>query len=90
MTANAASRSTLPLDWRDLALLGEQIVGAPSLAAQRDHILATASRLLAGEVELWLHEGLFHLPGANGETLFPTEPGSPAQRDPSFGRTNST
>jgi sigma-B regulation protein RsbU (phosphoserine phosphatase) len=80
MTAGSASRSTLRVDWRDLAILGEQIVGASSLATQRDSIVAIASRLLDGEVDLWLHESLFHLPGANGENLFPQAPGSSAMQ----------
>ena len=44
----AAPRSPLSSDWRDLASLGEQIVGAPSLAAQRDRIIAMTSRLVDG------------------------------------------
>jgi phosphoserine phosphatase RsbU/P len=80
MTADSASRSTLPLDWRDLAILGEQIVGASSLTAQRDSIVAMASRLLDGDVQIWLHEALFRLPGADGEKLFSGEPDSSAMQ----------
>ncbi|MFT3893336.1 MAG: GAF domain-containing protein [Anaerolineales bacterium] len=80
MTADSASRSTLPVDWRDLAILGEQIVGTSSLATQRDNVVAVAARLLDGEVDLWLHEGLFRLPGTDGENLFPQEPTSPAMQ----------
>jgi hypothetical protein len=32
----AASRSPSSSDWREIASLGEQIISAPSLAAQRD------------------------------------------------------
>ena len=41
---SAATRSPLPLDWRDLASLGEQLVSATSLAIQRDRIIAMTSR----------------------------------------------
>ena len=59
----AAPRSPLSSDWRDLASLGEQIVSAPSLAAQRDRIIAMTSRLVEGDVDVWLRENLFRLPG---------------------------
>ena len=59
---SAASRSPHSSDWRDLASLGEQIVSAPSLAAQRDRIIAMTSRLVQGNVDVWLHENLFRLP----------------------------
>ena len=77
---SAASRSPLSLDWRDLASLGEQIVGATSLAAQRDRIIAMTSRLLDGEVDVWLRESLFRLPGLDEEVLFPKEPESQAMQ----------
>jgi len=80
MTADSASRPPLSLDWRDLASLGEQIVGATSMATQRDRIVDMTSRLIDGEVDVWLHEGLFRLPGLDEEMLFPKEPGSPAMQ----------
>ena len=72
----AASRSPLPSDWRDLASLGEQIVSTTSLAAQKDRIVAMASHLVEGEVDLWLHENLFRLPGLDETPLFPDQPAS--------------
>jgi sigma-B regulation protein RsbU (phosphoserine phosphatase) len=45
-----------------------------TLAAQRDLVLETAARLLHGQVELWLDEKLFRLPGLNQTPLFPAEP----------------
>jgi hypothetical protein len=69
-----ATRSPLPLDWRDLASLGEQIVSATSLSSQRDQIMSMTSRLMSGEVEVWLKEHLFRLPNIEGELLFPEEP----------------
>src|ERR1700752_1582175 len=70
----AASRSPLSSDWRDLASLGEQIVSAPSLAAQRDRIITITSRLVEGDVDVWLHENLFRLPDMDEELLFPERP----------------
>lgn len=60
--------------WRALANLGEQLVSAPSLAAQRDRILAMTRRLLAGDIEVWLDESLFRLPDSDAPSLFPPEP----------------
>src|SRR5215510_286036 len=70
----AASRSPLSSDWRDLASLGEQIVSAPSLAAQRDRIITMTSRLVEGDVDVWLQETLFRLPNIEEELLFPEQP----------------
>ncbi len=60
--------------WRTLSRLGEQLVNAPSLAAQRDRIIAMARRLLNGEIEVWLDENLFRLPDRDSQPLFPVEP----------------
>ncbi|MCI0551413.1 MAG: GAF domain-containing protein [Anaerolineae bacterium] len=76
----AASRSPLSSDWRDLASLGEQIVSAPSLAAQRDRIIAMTSRLVQGNVDVWLHENLFRLPDMEEEFLFPEQPSMPGMQ----------
>jgi len=76
----AASRSPLSSDWRDLASLGEQLVGATSIAAQRDRIVAMTSRLLEGDVDVWLHENLFRLPDTDEESLFPAQPLSPGMQ----------
>ena len=76
----AASRSPLSSDWRDLASLGEQIVSAPSLAAQRDRIIAMTSRLVQGNVDVWLHENLFRLPDMEEEFLFPKQPSTPGMQ----------
>ena len=58
----ATSRSPLSSDWRAIASLGEQIANATSLAEQGEHILAMTSRLLQGEVDVWLDEKIFRLP----------------------------
>jgi len=70
----ATPRSPISSDWRDIASLGEQIVSATSLSEQRDHIIAVTSRLLGGQVDVWLHEHLFRLPNLSEGTLFPDEP----------------
>ncbi len=63
-------------EWRELARLGEQLIITTSLSAQRDQIVAAASRLLKGDVDLWLDENLFRLPDAREETTFPPYPDS--------------
>src|ERR1044071_8042685 len=69
-----ASRSPLSSDWRNIASLGEQIANATSLAEQRDRITALTSRLVQGDVEVWLDEKIFRLPNLTGGNLFPEEP----------------
>src|SRR5574339_628329 len=76
----AAIRSPASSSWRDIASLGEQIVNAPSLAAQRDHITAMTSRLIKGEVDLWLDENVFRLPGLQTENVFPERPPLPGMQ----------
>ncbi|NTW11817.1 MAG: GAF domain-containing protein, partial [Anaerolineales bacterium] len=73
---SAASRSPQPLDWGDLAALGEQIIGATSLAAQRDQIHAMVSSLIKGDAAVWLQEDLFRLPDSNNELTFTQRPAS--------------
>src|SRR5512134_1641207 len=73
---SAASRSPQPLDWGDLAALGEQIVSATSLAAQRDQIHTMVSSLVKGDAAVWLQEGLFRLPDSNNELNFTQQPPS--------------
>src|SRR5512138_1784872 len=75
-----ASRSPLSSDWRDIASLGEQIVNATSLAAQRDYIVAMTSRLVTGEVEVWLDEKAFRLPNIEEKKVFPDEPELPGMQ----------
>src|SRR5215207_9877789 len=70
----SGSRSPRSSDWRDIASLGEQIVNATSLAEQRDHIVAMTSQLVKGDVSVWLHEKVFHLPNVEEGNLFPEQP----------------
>ncbi len=71
-----ATRAARPetWDWRQLASLGEQLVSANSLAAQRDRIVSVTNRLMPGQVDVWLHENLFRLPDWDAERLFPPQP----------------
>jgi sigma-B regulation protein RsbU (phosphoserine phosphatase) len=71
---NADARSPESSDWRALAGLGEQLVSTTSLVDQRNRIIDMTRRLVAGEVDVWLHESLFRLPDWNEPSLFPPEP----------------
>jgi len=62
------------LDWGDFAALGEQIVSATSLAAQRDQIHSMVSRLIKGDVDVWLQDDLFRLPTTEEEINFAQSP----------------
>jgi phosphoserine phosphatase RsbU/P len=70
----ADSRSPISADWREIASLGEKIVSAPSLSAQRDIIVGATSRLVQGDVQVWLRESLFRLPTLVEGSLSPEEP----------------
>lgn len=76
----AASRSPLSSDWRNIASLGEQIANATSLAEQRDHIVAMTSRLVQGDVDVWLDEKIFRLPNLKEGDLFPEQPELPGMQ----------
>ena len=71
---NTATRSPESSDWRALASLGEQLASTTSLATQRDRIITMTRRLVAAEVDVWLHESLFRLPDWDEVQLFPPEP----------------
>ncbi|HEX9385448.1 MAG TPA: GAF domain-containing protein, partial [Anaerolineales bacterium] len=70
----ATSRSPLSSDWRAIASLGEQIANATSLAEQRDRITAMTSRLVQGDVDVWLDEKIFRLPSLKEGDIFPEQP----------------
>ncbi len=63
-------------DWRELASLGEQLLNATSLSAQRDRIEGMVTRLVDGEASVWLNESLFRLPDWEGPPIFTPEPSS--------------
>lgn len=60
--------------WRQIIQLGEQLMQQEALAARRDLIRETVGHLLDCQVEVWLDEGLFRLPGLNQTPLFPAKP----------------
>jgi sigma-B regulation protein RsbU (phosphoserine phosphatase) len=70
----AENRSPDFSDWREIASLGEQLVSTASLIAQRDRIVSMTSRLIAGRVDVWLHENLFRLPDWDSKRQFPPRP----------------
>jgi serine phosphatase RsbU (regulator of sigma subunit)/putative methionine-R-sulfoxide reductase with GAF domain len=76
----ADPRSPHSADWREIASLGEQIVSAPSLSDQRDIIVGITSRLVKGDVHVWLREGVFRLPSLTEGDLFPEEPTLPGMK----------
>ena len=61
-------------DWRQLASLGEQLRNEDSLGAQRDRIVAMTSRLIKGNVDVWLNENVFRLPDWEDSYVFPPQP----------------
>lgn len=73
----ADPRSPLSADWREIASLGEQIVSAPSLSAQHDIIVDITTRLVNGDVHVWLREGVFRLPNNPEKIQFAEEPELP-------------
>src|ERR1041385_8631690 len=74
------SRSPTATDWRDIANLGEQIVNAASLAEQCDYIINITSRLVKGDVDVWLDEKIFRLPNIEAGKAFPEQPESPGMK----------
>jgi serine phosphatase RsbU (regulator of sigma subunit)/putative methionine-R-sulfoxide reductase with GAF domain len=69
-----------PSAWRQIILLGEQLLARTDLAAQRAQIVALAARLFDASARLWLDERLFRLPGRNLTPVFPAAPSSEAMR----------
>jgi serine phosphatase RsbU (regulator of sigma subunit)/anti-sigma regulatory factor (Ser/Thr protein kinase)/putative methionine-R-sulfoxide reductase with GAF domain len=60
--------------WRQIVLLGEELMRMESLATRRDLIVEVTARLLGGQAELWLDEHAFRLPGPAQTILFSPEP----------------
>ncbi len=73
-------------DWREIANLGEQLVNTASLLEQRNRIVSMTSRMVRGQVGVWLHENLFRLPDWNSERLFPLQPPMEGMRRALSGR----
>jgi phosphoserine phosphatase RsbU/P len=51
------------LFWQQLMKLGEQIVSQNNVAAQKDLVIAAAQRLVGGNINLWLTDEAYPLPG---------------------------
>jgi sigma-B regulation protein RsbU (phosphoserine phosphatase) len=62
--------------WRQLLKLGEQLMAAPTVAAQYDLIVATTTHLLRCQADLWLAEMFHRLPGLEELASFPIIPPS--------------
>jgi sigma-B regulation protein RsbU (phosphoserine phosphatase) len=62
--------------WRQLLQLGEQLMAAPTLAAQIELILETAAHLFSGQVDLWLADVFHRLPCLEDLPISPTAPPS--------------
>jgi hypothetical protein len=62
------------LDWRQVAGLGDQLLSEHSLSAQHEQIVSMTSRLIAGNVDVWLHEDVFRLPDWDSKRIFPPQP----------------
>lgn len=74
MSATNRAKRSESRDWRQLASLGEQLVSANSLDAQRDRIISVTERLINGKIDVWLNEALFRLPDWDEKRLFPAQP----------------
>jgi sigma-B regulation protein RsbU (phosphoserine phosphatase) len=71
---------TAQAGWRQFLKLGEQLMAAPTLAAQYDLIVATTAHLLKCQADLWLAEVFHHLPGLGELASFPIVPSSELMR----------
>ena len=60
--------------WQQIIRLGDELMQKESLAAQCELIQETASALVNGQVEVWMDENLFRLPGLNQTPVFSAEP----------------
>jgi serine phosphatase RsbU (regulator of sigma subunit)/putative methionine-R-sulfoxide reductase with GAF domain len=80
----ATRRTIKPSAWQQFvnegANVGERLLSARSLEAQRDQIIAVTNRLIDGGVQVWLHEDLFRLPDWDSDRLFPTQPPTEGMR----------
>ncbi|OGO23341.1 MAG: hypothetical protein A2Y54_11125 [Chloroflexi bacterium RBG_16_51_16] len=77
-------RTIKPSAWQQFvnegANVGERLLSAHSLEAQRDQIVAVTNRLIDGAVHVWLYEDLFRLPDWDSDRLFPAQPPTEAMR----------
>jgi GAF domain-containing protein len=80
MTSATRAERRESWDWRELASLGEQLLSEQSLRAQHERIVAMTSRLIEGDVDVWLHEDVFRLPDWDSKRLFPSQPPTDGMR----------
>ncbi len=72
-----------PIDhpgWRQLLILGEQLMAQPMVAIQGELITKTAAHLVGGRADLWLAEAFRRLPGSKESASFPAKPPSELMR----------
>jgi sigma-B regulation protein RsbU (phosphoserine phosphatase) len=82
---------TATSDWKQVIMLGEELMREPSLSSQRDLILGTTEYILNCQADLWLDERLFRLPGIKPAPLYPVQPPSaPMQKAYSSGVASSS
>jgi sigma-B regulation protein RsbU (phosphoserine phosphatase) len=62
--------------WKQIVALGEELMRADSVTAQRDLILAATVSILGGQADLWLDKRLSRLPGLNQAALYSMQPNS--------------
>ena len=60
--------------WTRIVMLGEALMQAETMAARRDLIVDAMLEMFGGQVDLWLDEKMFRLPGLNQAALFPAQP----------------
>jgi len=60
--------------WGRIVMLGEELLQAETSTARRDLIVEAVLQLFGGQVELWLDEKMFRLPGLKPASLFPAQP----------------
>jgi sigma-B regulation protein RsbU (phosphoserine phosphatase) len=83
-------RATDFSDWRAIANLGELLINAASLKAQRDRIIGLTAQMVRGNVDVWLHEDLFRMPDWKEPRSFPRRPRSAAMLRAFLGRKTHT
>jgi sigma-B regulation protein RsbU (phosphoserine phosphatase) len=69
-----------PSPWKQIVILGEELMRAGSLITQHDLIVGSTARIIGGQVDLWLDESLFRLPGLDLAALYLSQPPSEPMR----------
>lgn len=66
--------------WRELPTLAGQLMAEPTIAGQRELIVAAAARLVGGQARLWLAEPFYRLTDAGKSAAASPEPSSDLMR----------